>query len=572
MKKQIISNAFLFLSIMVYVVLFKTIFGQSNLMVGVTVYTIYFIEVRRMKKQIISNAFLFLSIMVYVVLFKTIFGQSNLMVGVTVLIIGLVTSEKDMTQNLKLLFIKLLFILLYMGLASYLITVSAFLTMLISIPFIFFMTYWTTINGKKTYHFPYLLGYLFLLLSAPVSDIKMLPGRLISLAIGALLIVLLQYVMNKDTYKKILKNENETALELVEKRIDRILSQDYSIHPEEIDVLKLGMKRFMKVTFERRNLRTTLTTDSMYRVSEIISLHKIYYLLTDVSNYYEAGETSEELLLDLKLLVQGLKNEDYAIAAKIFDKWDEKVLPDFMQKIKQALKILKLSEQDVYPEYKENILHQIFQIDTKSLSFKFAMRVTILLSAALFYTTFFNLEYGRWLCFTLLALVQPSYEESNKKTWMRFTGTLFGVILFLILFTIFKSSTSRTLIVMITSYVNMFFNRYDYKMIATTIQSLGAAVIGTTGLIVAQNRVGFVLLGGIVAFLGNRYLFTIREKEAHTYLMDLYEKYKHYLLGNEKYPHTVIVEAYHALEMAGDDNKYREWLNVSFDALTNPIQ
>lgn len=67
------------------------------------------------------------------------------------------------------------------------------------------------------------------------------------------------------------------------------------------------MKRFMKVTFERRNLRTTLTTDSMYRVSEIISLHKIYYLLTDVSNYYEAGETSEELLLDLKLLVQGLK-------------------------------------------------------------------------------------------------------------------------------------------------------------------------------------------------------------------------------------------------------------------------
>ncbi|WP_238526661.1 FUSC family protein, partial [Turicibacter sp. HGF1] len=534
--------------------------------------TIYFIEVRRMKKQIISNAFLFLSIMVYVVLFKTIFGQSNLMVGVTVLIIGLVTSEKDMTQNLKLLFIKLLFILLYMGLASYLITVSAFLTMLISIPFIFFMTYWTTINGKKTYHFPYLLGYLFLLLSAPVSDIKMLPGRLISLAIGALLIVLLQYVMNKDTYKKILKNENETALELVEKRIDRILSQDYSIHPEEIDVLKLGMKRFMKVTFERRNLRTTLTTDSMYRVSEIISLHKIYYLLTDVSNYYEAGETSEELLLDLKLLVQGLKNEDYAIAAKIFDKWDEKVLPDFMQKIKQALKILKLSEQDVYPEYKENILHQIFQIDTKSLSFKFAMRVTILLSAALFYTTFFNLEYGRWLCFTLLALVQPSYEESNKKTWMRFTGTLFGVILFLILFTIFKSSTSRTLIVMITSYVNMFFNRYDYKMIATTIQSLGAAVIGTTGLIVAQNRVGFVLLGGIVAFLGNRYLFTIREKEAHTYLMDLYEKYKHYLLGNEKYPHTVIVEAYHALEMAGDDNKYREWLNVSFDALTNPIQ
>lgn len=54
-----------------------------------------------MKKQIISNAFLFLSIMVYVVLFKTIFGQSNLMVGVTVLIIGLVTSEKEYDSKFK---------------------------------------------------------------------------------------------------------------------------------------------------------------------------------------------------------------------------------------------------------------------------------------------------------------------------------------------------------------------------------------------------------------------------------------------------------------------------------------
>lgn len=524
-----------------------------------------------MKKQIISNTFLFITIMIYVILFQTIFGRSNLMVGVAVLIIGLVTSQKDMTQNLKLLFVQLLAIMLYMGLASYFVTVSAVLTMLLSIPFIFFITYWATASSKKTYHFPYLLGYLFLLLSAPVSDIKMLPERLISLVAGALLIVGLQYLMNKDTYKKILKNENEQALDFVEKRLERMLAHDYSIHPEEIEALELGMNRFMKVTFERRNLRTPLTPDSMYRVSEIISLHKIYYLLTDISNYYEAGQASEEFLVDLKLLVQGLKNENYAIGAEIFDKWDHQPMPDFMEKIKQALKVLKLSEQDVYPERKENFLHQFFRIDTKSLAFKFAMRITILLSAGLLYTTFFNLEYGRWLCFTLLALVQPGYEESNKKTWMRFTGTFFGVILFLILFTVFKSSTSHMLILMLTSYVNMFLNRYDYKMVATSVQSLGAAVIGTTGLIVAENRIFFVLLGALVAFLGNRYLFTIREKEARSYLMEIYEKCKQYLLGDEKYPHTVIVEAYHALEMAGDNDRYREWLNVSFDALTKPI-
>lgn len=525
-----------------------------------------------MKKQIISNTILFAAIMIYVVIFQTVFGRSNLMVGVAVLIIGLVTIQKDMTQNLKLLFVELLVIMLCMGLASYLVTISAILTMVVSVPFIFFITYWSTIGNKKPYHFPYLLGYLFLLLSAPVTDIKMFPERLISLAFGALLIVGLQYAMNKDTYKKILKNENEQALDFIDRRINRILAQDYSDHPEEVEALKLGMQRFMKVTFERRNFRTPLTMDSMYRVSEIVSLHKIYYLLTDVANHYEVEKGSSEALSDLKALVTGLKNENYSIGAEIFEKWEHESLPECVLNIKQALKVLKRSEQDEYPEHKENIIKQIFHIDTKSLSFKFAMRLTILLSCSLFYTIFFDLDYGRWLCFTILALVQPGYEESIEKTWMRLVGTVIGVAAFLFLFSIFKSSNSHMIILMLTSYISMYITRYDYRMIGTSIQSLGAAVVGTTGLLVAENRIGFIVFGAIVAFLGNRYLFTIREKEARIHLLDIYDKCKQYLLCNEKYPHTVIVEAYHALELAGEEQKYKEWLDVSFSALTQPIQ
>lgn len=525
-----------------------------------------------MKKQIISNTILFAVIMVYVVIFQSIFGRSNLMVGVAVLIIGLVTIQKDMTQNLKLLLFELLAIMVYMGVASYVVTISSILSLFISVPFIFFITYWMTISSKKPYHFPYLLGYLFLLLSAPVNDLTLFPERLVSLVVGALLIWSLQYVSNKDTYKKILKSENQQALDFVEKRVNRILEGDYSSHPEEIEILKIGMKRFMGVTFERRNFRTVLTPASMYRISEIITMHKIYYLLDDVSNNCESGNESKTFLLDIKFLVEALKKENPTIATQIFERWQHEDLPDYVLKIKQAIKVLKSSENDEYPERKENIFKQLINIDTHSLSFKFAMRLTILLSVALLYTTFFDLEYGRWLCFTILALVQPGYEESVKKTWMRLVGTVIGVAAFLFLFSIFKSSNSHMIILMLTSYLSMYITRYDYRMVGTSIQSLGAAVVGTTGLLVAENRIGFIIFGAIVSLLGNRYLFTIREKDAINYMMEVYDKCKQYLLNHEKYPHTVIVEAYHALEVAKEEEKYKEWLDLSFNALKEPIQ
>lgn len=527
-----------------------------------------------MKKQIIANTTLFIVIMIFVILFRSIFGSSNMMVGVSVLVIGLVTSQKDMTQNLKLLFFQLVCILLYMGLASYFAVLNPFIGLIFNIPFIFFITYWTTIGSKQTYHFPYVLGYLFLLLSSPITNVADLPGRLIALFAGAVLILALQYLTNKDTYRKMLKNENELVLNLVNARIERIISNDFSTHEEEKKSLEDAMHRFMKVTYERRNFNTPLTSDSMYRVSEIVAMEKLYYLLDDIEADYKSGVISEELLLEIKRFVSELKNDNYVIGTEIDKKWNQEHLPTSALKIKEVVAVLKQSENNEYPVRHESVFKLALDIDTHSLSFKFAMRLTVLLAVSLFITAFFKIEYGRWLCFTILALVQPGYEQSNKKTWMRFVGTAIGVTLFLILFSVFKGQVAHLLIIMIVSYTSMYVSRYDYSMIFTSIQSLGAAVISTSGdlsidYFVAENRVGFIILGAILAFLGNRYLFTIRESQAKTYLIEKYEQCKNRLIANkEKYPHTVIVQSYHLIEMAGESrSKYLDWLNTSFDAL-----
>ena len=63
-----------------------------------------------MKQKIIANTIMFIMILLFIVFFKGIFGEANKMVGIVVLIIGLVISERDLTQNLKLLTVGLLIV------------------------------------------------------------------------------------------------------------------------------------------------------------------------------------------------------------------------------------------------------------------------------------------------------------------------------------------------------------------------------------------------------------------------------------------------------------------------------
>lgn len=525
-----------------------------------------------MKQKIKSNTIMFVMIMLFVMLFKEIFGEANKMVGIVILIIGLVISEKDTTQNLRLLTLGLIIVNVLMGVASYMAMVNPFWGLVVNIPFIFYVTYFTVQGNKKPYHFPFILGYLFLMLSSPAT-LEQLPERVIALLAGSLMIVGLQYLFNKDTYKKVLKSQTTQLLNFLENRIDRILSHDSSLHQEEVDALADGMKRFMKITYERRNFKTPLSPESMERVTEMIALEKMYHLLADVADEYEAGLLQEKMLLDLHQMIMDLKVGDSVSAYTIINSWNDEILTPGALKLKGAFNMLKLSETKGYPVFQSGLIKQMIkEIDKESLAFKFSIRLTILLSMGLFITSFFNLQYGRWLCFTILALVQPGYEESNKKTLMRFIGTLIGAVAFVILFSVFKTPTSHTIIILLASYIGMYIQRYDRKMIVTTIQALGAAIIGTTGAVVAWSRIYFVMIGTIIAYLGNKYLFSIREKQAKEHYDELYEKYKNHLLQDlEHYPHSIIVEAYHVLEMGGEDSKYQEWLDISFETLNKSI-
>ena len=228
------------------------------------------------KQKFISNTIMFTLNLVFVMFFQNIFGATNKMVGIVVLIIGLAITEKDLTQNLGVLTIELLIINLLMGILSYLTLLNPILGLVINLFFIFYVTYGTVAGNKKPYHFPFILGYLFLTLNSPPT-LSELPGRLVALTGGTFMIVGLQWVFNRNTYTKILNTQLDRVLTCLHQRMERIIAGDNRSYPEEAMSLQDGVSRFMKVTYDRRSFKGPLTPESMYRITEIIAFEKMYY-------------------------------------------------------------------------------------------------------------------------------------------------------------------------------------------------------------------------------------------------------------------------------------------------------
>ena len=90
------------------------------------------------------------------------------------------------------------------------------------------------------------------------------------------------------------------------------------------------------------------------------------------------------------------------------------------------------------------------EISRDSLRFTYGFRLGLGIAFSAFIVNFFGLVDGRWIYFTVNSINQPQYEMSKKKSLDRILGTFIGVIIITILFSVFKETSVRGLIIMAT--------------------------------------------------------------------------------------------------------------------------
>ena len=157
----------------------------------------------------------FIFIIAYVNIFQHIFGPENTIVGVIFTIMMSASMVRDLTATPVRHLILQSAVLVWIALAAcWVVYLPMPLSLVINFITLCMILYAFTYEYSTHMYFPYILSYLFLIFITPV-DAAHLPKRLVGMLVGALSIILYQWVMGR-------KRVAETAQDVLTEMIDDI--------------------------------------------------------------------------------------------------------------------------------------------------------------------------------------------------------------------------------------------------------------------------------------------------------------------------------------------------------------
>ena len=495
-----------------------------------------------MKKKIISKTITFILIIAFVVLFKTLFGDENVLIGVTIITATLMMMNRDLSLNITRNTVFLIMINVLSGILAYYASMNVTLGIICNFTAMFFIGFLFCYNIKTSLYLPFGLQYVFML-SMPVAQDKILL-RLLSLTVGGIIIMIPQ-LLNKNKSKKVVVNEINSICDNLMKKVDLIISRE---DIKEIDkAIQKCIGNISNSIYFKRKEYFYITKEGKINLNIYISLNKINLVL-DKIQFLENKDAYEEILKRLKEELELIKTShiDEKSLNKMSDNIDKLIEKyrnsrendEYILEILSSLNFIRdvfkqkisLNDKELNAIKKVKEIKNEFKLGYKvkvnlrkdSAKFCYAIKVALVVTIAAFITQYFKLEDGRWIIFTVFSLTQPYKEISFKKTTQRIKGTIVGVIIFIVSFGLVTGQTGRMILIMIAGYISSFTEEYDKKMILVTISALGAASITGSTNIVALHRFLYVILGAIIAVLANQFVLPYKVEDSSRHLMKVY--------------------------------------------------
>ena len=472
--------------------------------------------------------------MAFVITFKIIFGDKNILVGVMGITAILMLTQINLTVSPGKNLVKLLIINLGIGIFTYLANLNIWAAIPINFIGIFVIAYTFYYNLKSPVYLPFTLQYMFLL-ATPITAAE-LPMRLLSLLVAPIGIMLIQFVVNKNKTTKV---GNKLIGGICDNLIKKINNDENKVEINE--AIKKNANDFRKIIYDNRKDNFYVTEEGRIKLNIVVILEKLSNLLDESTN-------NKQLLNDLIVCLQELKyslgKEDNLknIAdniSKILNNYKRDNINDLVSlRILNTINMLDISLGELKSLGKENyntikanksIPEQYKMINvhkkefyTKSVKFSYAIRVSLGITISAFIADYFKFPEGRWIYFTAFAIIIPIYELSKKKLKDRIFATLVGGAIIVIVFTLFKNMLIRMLVIMAAGYLRSYTSTYRYGTIYTTICAIGAAAMTGGAVVLTIDRIVFVIFGTIIAIIINRFVLPVRMKDANKELLGTY--------------------------------------------------
>lgn len=507
------------------------------------------------------------------------FGRKNIAVGIMIIIAAFMNLNEDLSYKPGLSFVKVLGLLLILGIVSYLNSPITIVSCVLTFLVVFGTTFSSYHLFRNDVYMPYLLCY-FIMSANPVT-LENLPLRLMALACGAVFIVGLNIILNRDKHYNISKETLDNLVEELNKSIDLKL-EGKDVSPDSFKVAK----GFYLSLYHRFEYKYFPSPKQQSILNIVKAFQSIGYLLSQ-------GDFSDNELRYIKKIlseIREIKIEEVFDGVEINTKEMTHILLNLEIIISELDK--DLSDDTTIPDKK--IISQLFkpfnrrQFNFRSVKFVFAFKMALIMLIWEVLTMLFNLPFTKWLFFVTVSMMVPYIDDLAYTARKRILGTFLGVLIFaVILIAMPYIPTSPRVIIIMVVVICLFVFVWKIKdrlirNTATTLMSVMTSIAYITAPKAITLKILWVIVGiGAVSLFNYKFLPYSVEKETMNNLKNCYRLNERSLElikekcqgGNTKNKTNLFVSESIAREniQVNDDNRELYNLQVMISNLCNFI-
>lgn len=325
-------------------------------------------------------------------------------------------------------------------------------------------------------------------------------------------------VLNSEDLKPVKNSALYKTLSAVAQATARISIVIFTFRAEDLTMAKIRVKRceIAIELFKEACAALSLTEKEKKALKHLIeSLHKSHYYLQQTI-----------LQIEEKL---NFKKSDY--------------LENYKLSFNHFLAGLK-------PRVLVEFVREMFNIDSQQ--FRYALRVAIGLTLAVFIFKFFNIDHGHWIALTMIIVIQPYYGATRKKGIERTIGTVAGIVLGGVVMLLPLPHEAFVGLLVVISFLVAYFLRNNYKVgvFFVTVMMVVMMQISKQG---SWELIGWrllsTLIGAFLAIVASYAFWPVWEKQRFPAL------FAHALEQNKNYLKQVI--AYFNRQLAPGDSWYK---------------
>lgn len=456
---------------------------------------------------------------------------------------------------------KPLFIQLAIGVLASVASMGGLLEVLINFLGIIILVYLLTDEYNPDSYFPYLMAFVLLQMFPVKFD--QISNRLLGIFVSYIIVYLALRIVSP-------KGEDNKIQELIKSGLENIHSQFKNLYYDDIDKVKSEQIELFDICRELNRFVYSGGRRKYYQI--MIAFQHINNIIHDLKSSKEIIEENKKEFKRFYKLFKYLENNfnDYKLCAERLEEFEKEFR--FHNKnltFYTSLVLRYLSESIEHLNYHRFNLRKFlnfknnkdyFQVYSKynlklnEFKLRFAIRMSVIVTLAFFVIRRFSLPKGYWLPMTVFILALPFYEDSKARVYARFRGTILGVIVAFLLFSVFKGQEMHFVIILVTTFFMYAFKDYATMSIYVTCYALAITTISMSDGEAVILRLLYTGIAAIVVLFANKFILPNKN---HVELINMVKK----LIDLDK---VMITKAREALEKDFDEMELRRIIYSSY--------